>query len=56
MKFAYALRPGNITKYGTVVAAQRTFDGKHMQLTLAARTDNVVIGKYTILRIRRKSV
>lgn len=56
MKFAFSLRPGDSTKYGTVVAAQRTFDGKHIQLTLAERSDNVVLGRYTILRTRRKSV
>jgi hypothetical protein len=54
MRFAKNLRPGNQTKYGTVVAAQRTFDGK-MQLTLAGRSDNVVINKYTILLTWRKS-
>jgi hypothetical protein len=56
MKFAFSLKPGNSTKYGIVVAAQRTFDGKSIQLTLAGRTDNVVISKYTILSTRRKSV
>lgn len=53
MKFAFGLKPGNVTKYGTVVAVQKTFDGKHMQLTVAGKSDNVVIGKYTILRMRR---
>lgn len=55
MKFAKNLRPGNTTKYGRVVAAQRTFDGK-MQLTLAGRSDNVIIKRYTILRTWRNSV
>ncbi|QNN98381.1 hypothetical protein SEA_LILMARTIN_152 [Streptomyces phage LilMartin] len=54
MRFAFGLRPGHITKHGTVVAAQKTFDGKHVQLTLSGRSDNVVISKYTILRTRRK--
>jgi hypothetical protein len=49
MRFAKGLRPGNRTKYGTVVAAQRQFDGK-MQLTLSGRSDNVVLSKYTIVR------
>lgn len=56
MKFAFSLQPGDSTKYGTVVAAQRTFDGKQMQLTLAGKSDNVVISKYNILFTRRKSV
>jgi hypothetical protein len=56
MRFATGLKPGHVTKYGTVVAAQRTFDGKSIQLTLAGRSDNVVISKYTILFTRRKSV
>ncbi|ASR75541.1 hypothetical protein SEA_MILDRED21_160 [Streptomyces phage Mildred21] len=50
MRFAFGLRPGHVTKHGTVVAVQKTFDGKHMQLTLAGRSDNVVISKYTIVR------
>ncbi|QDH94000.1 hypothetical protein SEA_EVY_149 [Streptomyces phage Evy] len=49
MKFAKGLRPGNRTKYGTVVAAQKQLDGK-MQLTLTGRSDNVVLSKYTIVR------
>ncbi|ASR77703.1 hypothetical protein SEA_PARADIDDLES_149 [Streptomyces phage Paradiddles] len=54
MRFAFGLRPGHVTKHGRVVAVQKTFDGKHMQLTLAGRSDNVVISKYTLLRTRRK--
>lgn len=54
MRFAFGLKPGHETKYGRVVAAQKTFDGKHVQLTLAGRSDNVVINRYALLRTRRK--
>ncbi|QGH76436.1 hypothetical protein SEA_DAUBENSKI_150 [Streptomyces phage Daubenski] len=50
MRFASGLRPGSKTKYGTVVAAQRTLDGKKIQLTLSGRPGNVVISKYAIVR------
>lgn len=53
MRFAKNLRPGCQTKYGTVVAAQKTFDSKQVQLTLVGRFDNVVVNKYTILRTWR---
>lgn len=49
MRFAKNLRPGNQTKYGRVVAAQKMLNGK-MQLTLSDRSDNVVLSKYTIIR------
>lgn len=54
MRFAFGLRPGHVTKHGRVVAVQKTFDGKHMQLTLSGRSDNVIVSKYTLLRTRRK--
>jgi|SwirhirootsSR3_FD_contig_31_2148709_length_633_multi_4_in_0_out_0_1 hypothetical protein len=54
IKFAGWLKPGDVIDSGTVVATQKTFDGKHVQLTLSGRSDNIVLSKYTFLRTRRK--
>jgi hypothetical protein len=55
MKFAKSLKPGNTTKYGVVIAAQRLYNGQ-VQLTLAGKTGNVEVSKYTILRTWRVNV
>jgi hypothetical protein len=49
MRFANGLKPGNRTKYGTVIAVQKQLNGK-VQLTLSGRNDNVILSKYTLVR------
>jgi hypothetical protein len=52
IKFASSAKPGDVTKFGTVVAAQRGFDKRAYHLILSNGTE-VKLNRFQLIRTKR---
>lgn len=52
MKFAFSVKPGDMTGFGQVAASRRALDGKSFTLVLSNGTE-VQVNRFKLIRTKR---